>query len=109
MKLRFREEEREMYPYCASSGIGLIPFSPLSQGMLARPVDAEATLRKDTFNKALGHLMPHPQEWELEIVRRVEKVAQAHEWKMAQVALAWVNAKVTSPIVGVTTVCSISL
>ncbi len=35
--LLYREEEREMLPLCASEGIGVIPWSPLARGRLARP------------------------------------------------------------------------
>jgi hypothetical protein len=45
-----------------------------------------------------------PKEWENEIVRRVEKIAGEKGWTMSQVALAWINEKVTSPIVGFSSV-----
>src|SRR5271154_3165956 len=32
-----REEEREMLPLCAAEGIGVLPWSPLARGRLARP------------------------------------------------------------------------
>ena len=35
--LLYREEEREMIPLCQSEGIGIIPWSPLARGRLARP------------------------------------------------------------------------
>src|SRR4029079_352077 len=34
--LIYREEEREMIPLCLEEGIGVIPFSPLARGILAR-------------------------------------------------------------------------
>ncbi|RMH68148.1 MAG: aldo/keto reductase, partial [Actinomyces sp.] len=42
--LLHREEEREMLPLCADRGIGVIPWSPLARGKLARPWD-ETTRR----------------------------------------------------------------
>jgi aryl-alcohol dehydrogenase-like predicted oxidoreductase len=47
-------------------------------------------------------------EWDNEIVRRVEKVAKEKGWSMAQVSLAWINEKVTSPIVGFSSVSDLS-
>ena len=38
------------------------------------------------------------------IISRVEEVAKKKGWKMSDVALAWIDAKVTSPIVGCSTV-----
>ena len=94
-----REEEREVLPLCADSGIGVIPWSPLARGRLARPWD-EATERSatDSFGKSLY------VESDRAIVERVAAVADARGVPPAQVALAWLLAKpvVTAPIVGVT-------
>ena len=46
--LLYREEEREMLPLCLDQGIGVMPWSPLARGKLARPWDAEATKRSET-------------------------------------------------------------
>ncbi|KAK9465919.1 NADP-dependent oxidoreductase domain-containing protein [Lipomyces arxii] len=35
-----------------------------------------------------------------EIVKRIEGLAKKHGWTMTEVALAWINEKITSPIVG---------
>ena len=43
--LLYREEEREMIPLCQSEGIGVIPWSPLARGRLARPWQGENTKR----------------------------------------------------------------
>jgi aryl-alcohol dehydrogenase-like predicted oxidoreductase len=43
--LLYREEEREMLPLCRNQGIGVIPWSPLARGRLARPADGDATKR----------------------------------------------------------------
>jgi len=39
------------------------------------------------------------------IIGRVEEIAKKEGWPMAQVAIAWINTKVTSPIVGFNSVC----
>src|ERR1700681_3747606 len=50
-----REEEREMMPLCQAEGIGVLPWSPLARGRLARPWQAESTKRFETdqFGKTL--------------------------------------------------------
>ncbi len=97
--LLYREEEREMLPLCAAEGVGVIPWSPLARGRLARDWD-EATERSrtDEFGKRL-YLAE-----DRSIVEAVAQVAQARGRSRAQVALAWLLSKpvVTAPIVGVT-------
>jgi len=88
--LLYREEEREMNAYCKYSGVGLIPWGPLAAGQLARPVDV-STVRGAGADKSPA---------DVEIIKRVEKLAKQKGWKMGQVAEAWINTKVTSPIIG---------
>ena len=98
-----REEEREMYPYCIDSGVGVIPWSPLARGRLARAWDARGSGRSETdeFGKTLYH---QSEESDRRIVDAVGAVAEARGVPRAQVALAWVaqQAPVTAPIVGAT-------
>jgi aryl-alcohol dehydrogenase (NADP+) len=95
--LIYREEEREMLPLCDDEGIGVIPWSPLARGRLTRPWDAQ-TARADTdeFGRTLY------SEGDQAIVERVLEVAQRRGVAPAEVALSWVAARTTSPIVGVT-------
>jgi 1-deoxyxylulose-5-phosphate synthase len=94
-----REEEREMLPLCLDQGVGVVPWSPLARGRLARGW-GETTNRSES--DAFGtHLY---RESDRSIVERVGEVAKARAVPMAQVALAWVltNPAVTAPIVGAT-------
>jgi aryl-alcohol dehydrogenase (NADP+) len=97
--LLYREEEREMLPLCRDQGIGVIPWSPLARGRLARPWD-EATERSETdeFGRTLYDDSYRP------IVERVGEIAERHGIPRAQVALAWMLARpgLTAPIVGAT-------
>jgi len=101
--LTYREEEREMNAYCNFHGLGLIPWGPLNAGQLARPLDAQQETERAKSAKG-SPFERKTSEWEDEIVRRVEKMAKEKGWTMGQVALAWVNGKVTSPIVGFSSV-----
>jgi len=100
--LCYREEEREMNKYCNLTGVGLIPWSPLYRGALARPVDAPSTARSESMKN--HPLMSGPTEADRTIIGRVEEIAQKKGWKMSQVALAWIISKGTIPIVGFSTV-----
>ena len=97
--LLYREEEREMLPLCADQGLGVLPWSPLARGRLARPWDSE-TARTETDE--LGASLY--TEADADVVDRVGAVAERRGVPRAQVALAWLLAQpvVTSPIIGVT-------
>ncbi len=101
--LIYREEEREMLPYCENEGIAVVPWSPIARGFLAgsSPRDGEKTERAKSdglYNKYFG------SDQDYEIKARVDKVAAEHGAKPAQIAYAWVLSKpvVTAPIVGAT-------
>ena len=70
--LVYREEEREMHPYCNYAGIGLVPWSPLAQGVLARPWNSTKTTREETDAYA-GWLTGEDDK---AVVGRVEEVAK---------------------------------
>ncbi len=101
--LMYREEEREMLKLCADQGIGVIPWSPLARGLLARPVGAAETRRRkgDKFGHAV---YDKTAEADNQIIGRVEELAKKHGVPQAQIALAWMLAKpaVTAPIIGAT-------
>ena len=98
--LLYREEEREMFPYCAAEGVGVLPWSPLARGMLARArTERSVRATSDDIATALyGH------ESDDTIIERVAEVAARHGVKSSQIALAWLlrNPVVTAPIVGAT-------
>jgi aryl-alcohol dehydrogenase (NADP+) len=97
-----REEEREMLPLCIDQGIGVIPWSPLARGRLARPWgESTERLETDIYGKTL-YLRDEAANQAINAV--VGEIARARGVKMAQVALAWVLQKqpVSSPIVGIT-------
>jgi aryl-alcohol dehydrogenase-like predicted oxidoreductase len=106
--LLYREEEREMIPLCVEEGIGVIPWSPLARGLLARgetlrerAPDAGATSRAVTDTIA-PKLYDTPED--ADVVAAVRRVAQARGITPAEVALAWLLSRpaVVAPIVGAT-------
>ena len=99
--LIYREEEREMMSLCRADGIGVIPWSPLARGRLARPWASESTKRSETDQ--FGNTMySKTEEADKRVVDRLSELAQKREVPMAQFALAWLLSKpgVTAPIVG---------
>ena len=96
-----REEEREMLPFCADRGIGVIPWSPLARGRLTRDWD-ETTNRSET--DAFGSRLYNADSSDKAVVQRVAEVAAERGVSRAQVALAWMLSKpvVSAPIIGAT-------
>lgn len=82
-----------MNRFCYDTGVGLIPWGPLAQGSLARPVEQTG---KTTRSKSRGG----PSEHDAAIISRVKEIADKKGWPMSHVALAWVNDRISSPIIG---------
>jgi 1-deoxyxylulose-5-phosphate synthase len=102
LNLLYREEEREMLPLCRDQGIGVIPWSPLARGRLARAADAQ-TGRSET-DKFGQYLYRKTAEADRAVIDRVGEIAAERGVSRGQVALAWHFTKpgVTAPIVGAT-------
>ena len=98
--LIYREEEREMHPLCLDQGVGVIPWSPLARGRLARGPQAAGTTRADTDSIA-NRMYTDADD---AVVQAVADVAKARGLPPARVALAWMLQReaVTAPIVGAT-------
>jgi aryl-alcohol dehydrogenase-like predicted oxidoreductase len=98
--LIYREEEREMHPLCLDQGVGVIPWSPLARGRLAR-VPEERTTTRSSSDPIADRMYTEADD---AVVRAVAEVAKARGLSMAQVALAWMLHKeaVTAPIIGAT-------
>jgi aryl-alcohol dehydrogenase-like predicted oxidoreductase len=100
--LLYREEEREMVPLCLDEGVGVIPWSPLARGKLARPPEAKtARTESDQFGK---RLYASTQEADARVLASLDELAQRRKLPHARVALAWLlhQRGVTAPIVGAT-------
>ncbi|MDO5831672.1 MAG: aldo/keto reductase [Methanobrevibacter sp.] len=98
--LIFREEEREMIPLCKTDNIAVTPYSSLASGRLSRmPGDESKRLNEDFYAK-LKYQNTEVQD--LEIIKRVNELANNYDVSMTEVSLAWLLTRATSPIVGAT-------
>ena len=99
--LIYREEEREMMGVCASEGIGVLPWSPLARGRLARPWKAATTSRSETDKFGIG-MYSQTEDADQAVIDRVESMARDKNIPMPTLAMAWLLDKpgVTAPIVG---------
>jgi len=98
--LIFREEEREMLPLCLEDNIALTPYSSLASGRLSRLPTAESKrLKEDAYAKIKYDSTSTQDNL---IIERVNELASNYNVSMTEVALSWLETKVTSPIVGAT-------
>lgn len=99
--LVYREEEREMNPYCKEEGIALVPYSPLAAGRLAREWSGDTHRAKTDASAKRKY--DSTEDTDRKIIEQVGKVAEKHGATRAQIAVAWLWEKgVVAPIVGVT-------
>ncbi len=99
--LIFREEEREMAPYCAEEAIAMTPYSALASGRLARKPGESGTKRaaEDAYAKFKYDATARQDSV---IIDRVALLAEKRGVSMTEISLAWLLTKVTSPVVGAT-------
>ncbi len=103
LNLIYREEEREMMPLCVDQGVGVIPYSPLAAGRLARQWTAGSSVRAETDEIARWKY-DSTADTDRRVIERVTEVAEKHGVSHANIALAWLLQKemVAAPIIGAT-------
>lgn len=104
--LIYREEEREMNPYCARTGVGLTPWSPLARGILAGSY--KGGFEKGSTSRSKGGDRKRTEslyrgEMDFAIADRVIEVAEKYGKTPAQISIAWLLNKpeIHAPVVGV--------
>ncbi|GAA4067587.1 aldo/keto reductase [Nonomuraea soli] len=102
--LLYREEEREMLPLCLDQGVGVIPWSPLARGVLARAGSSDAGTARATSKDAGRIEYLYGKDADQPILDRVAQVARERELPAAQIALAWLlhQPGLSAPIIGAT-------
>lgn len=98
--LLFREEEREMTPFCAEENIAMTPYSALASGRLSKkPGETSKRLQEDSYAK---FKYDATAEIDSRIIERVIELAEKYSVSMTEISLAWLLTKVESPVVGAT-------
>lgn len=102
LNLIYREEEREMIPYCRSEKIALTPYSPMASGRLLR--DRAQVTKRSTTDTAQKAKYDETAEKDQVIIDRVAELAEKYETNRVNIALGWVLQKnpVAAPIIGAT-------
>ena len=98
--LIFREEEREMIPYCREEGIAVTPYSALAGGRLSKlPGETSRRLEEDAYAKGKYDATAAQ---DARIIERVAELARLHGVSMTEIALAWLIHKGAIPVAGAT-------
>ncbi len=98
--LIFREEEREMVPFCREENIAMTPYSSLAGGRLSKhPGETSKRLQEDSYAQLKYGGMA---DQDAPILRRVAELADQRGVSMTEISLAWLLTKVTAPVVGAT-------
>ena len=84
-----REPEDELLPACLDLGIGFVPYSPLGRGFLTGRFRAFEEIPEGDYRRNTPRFQGENFRKNLELVRRVEKIASAKRCTPAQLALAW--------------------
>jgi aryl-alcohol dehydrogenase-like predicted oxidoreductase len=88
-----REPEEEILPACRELGVGFVAYSPLGRGFLTGQFTRFEDLPADDYRRFSPRFQGENFQKNLELVRRVEEVAQEKGCKPSQLALAWVLAQ----------------
>jgi aryl-alcohol dehydrogenase-like predicted oxidoreductase len=90
-----------MIPYCRDAGVGLIPWSPIARGALARPFNDRTTTREATDRMLNSMIRSRETKIDEAIIGRVEEIAKKHGVSMTTIATAWCLSKDSvNPIIG---------
>jgi aryl-alcohol dehydrogenase-like predicted oxidoreductase len=88
-----REPEDEILDTVRQLGIGFVPYSPLGRGFLTGQIKKFEDLAADDFRRSSPRFQGENFQKNLELVRRIEGIAQEKKCKPSQLALAWVLAQ----------------
>jgi len=102
--LVYREEEREMIPFCVDQGTALVCWSPLARGFLAGNRTREKGGDTDRSHSDTWAHGAYYLDSDFDVVDAAKAIAIQHSVTAAQIALAWVLHQpfVCAPIIGAT-------
>ena len=101
--LCYREEEREMIPFCKDQNISTLPYNPVAKGFLSGKYNRNTKNESIRFKTDPGLAAKFFKPEDFDVLDMVIQIANEKDVKPAQIAIAWLLTKtITSPIIGVT-------
>ena len=87
-----RDLEAEILPVCRELGISLVPFSPLSRGLITNTIKID-NIPGDDFRKTLPRFSDENKDNNEKLARAFAGLAEEKNCTAAQLAIAWVLAQ----------------
>jgi aryl-alcohol dehydrogenase-like predicted oxidoreductase len=84
-----RDVEDEILPVCRELGIGFVPYSPLGRGFLTGQIQRFEDLAEDDYRRFSPRFQGDNFQKNIELVQRIQEIAQEKGCKPSQLALAW--------------------
>lgn len=84
-----RDCEKEIFPYCLSHGIGVVPFSPIASGFLSGKVTAQTSFQGDDVRKFVPQLSKENIAANQPILDVLSRFSAMKNATNAQISLAW--------------------
>jgi aryl-alcohol dehydrogenase-like predicted oxidoreductase len=88
-----RDPEDEILPTCRELGIGFVAYSPLGRGFLTGAIRSIDDLEEDDYRRFSPRFQGENFQRNLDLVARIEEIAERKDVTPAQLALAWVMAQ----------------
>ncbi|NHN30522.1 aldo/keto reductase [Paenibacillus agricola] len=88
-----RDVEDEILPTCRELGIGFVPYSPLGRGFLTGQFQKFEDLAEDDFRRHSPRFQGDNFKKNLDLVQRIQEIAEAKGCQPSQLALAWLLAQ----------------
>ncbi|MBN3216627.1 aldo/keto reductase [Pectobacterium polaris] len=88
-----RDMEAEILPACERLGIGFVPYSPLGRGFLTGAIRSPDDLAADDFRRTNPRFSGENFGKNLQLVEKINQLAQEKQVTPSQLALAWVLAQ----------------
>jgi aryl-alcohol dehydrogenase-like predicted oxidoreductase len=97
-----RDVEAEVLPYCAEHDIGVLVYGPLAHGLLTGAIDEHTTFEASDWRASSPLFEGEALHRNLEVVRRLERLASDLGTTVSALAIAWTlaNPAVDVAIVG---------
>src|SRR5437660_3899771 len=88
-----RDPEEEILPTCRDLGVAFVAYSPLGRGFLTGQFQRFEDLPADDYRRNTPRFQGENLQKNLDLVHRVEAIAEEKRYKPSQLALAWVLAQ----------------
>ena len=88
-----RDPEKDLLPTCRELGVGFVAYSPLGRGFLTGQFKTFDDLADDDYRRNSPRFQGENFQLNLNLVKKVQQMAEERKCQPSQLALAWVMAQ----------------